>query len=123
MVPQGDYLSSLLRQGEISWSVMLLGMLWAYAKERLAMDIGINPASDIARLHRRGWSHEPWPEEVIGKFEAEAQPGGGARTMDLTLPGFHHDFGSAVHPMAAGSPFTRTQRRASTSSGFCQNGV
>jgi phytoene dehydrogenase-like protein len=38
-------------------------------------------------------------------FEAEEQPGGGARTMDLTLPGFHHDFGSAVHPMAAGSPF------------------
>jgi phytoene dehydrogenase-like protein len=38
-------------------------------------------------------------------LEAEAQPGGGARTMDLTLPGFHHDFGSAVHPMAVGSPF------------------
>jgi phytoene dehydrogenase-like protein len=38
-------------------------------------------------------------------FEAEAQPGGGARTMELTLPGFHHDFGSAVHPMAVGSPF------------------
>ena len=38
-------------------------------------------------------------------FEAEAQPGGAARTMELTLPGFHHDFGSAVHPMAAGSPF------------------
>ena len=38
-------------------------------------------------------------------FEAERQPGGGARTMELTLPGFHHDFGSAVHPMAAGSPF------------------
>jgi len=38
-------------------------------------------------------------------FEAEAQPGGGARTMDLTLPGFHHDFGSAVHPMTVGSPF------------------
>ena len=38
-------------------------------------------------------------------FEAEAQPGGGARTMELTLPGFHHDFGSAVHPMAAASPF------------------
>ncbi|HUV97460.1 MAG TPA: NAD(P)/FAD-dependent oxidoreductase [Acidobacteriaceae bacterium] len=41
----------------------------------------------------------------VDVFEAEAQPGGGARTMDLTLPGFHHDFGSAVHPMAAGSPF------------------
>ncbi len=38
-------------------------------------------------------------------FEAEAQAGGGARTMELTLPGFHHDFGSAAHPMAVGSPF------------------
>jgi phytoene dehydrogenase-like protein len=38
-------------------------------------------------------------------YEAEATIGGGARTMELTLPGFRHDFGSAVHPMAAGSPF------------------
>src|SRR6201984_1948981 len=38
-------------------------------------------------------------------FEAEAIPGGGARTLPLTLPGFLHDFGSAVHPMAVGSPF------------------
>lgn len=38
-------------------------------------------------------------------FEAQAQAGGGARTMELTLPGFHHDFASAVHPMAVGSPF------------------
>lgn len=38
-------------------------------------------------------------------FEAEPQSGGAARTMELTLPGFRHDFGSAVHPMAAGSPF------------------
>ncbi len=41
----------------------------------------------------------------VDVFEAEAQAGGAARTMELTLPGFHHDFGSAVHPMAAGSPF------------------
>jgi len=41
-------------------------------------------------------------------FEAEATIGGAARTMELTLPGFHHDFGSAVHPMAAGSPFFRS---------------
>ena len=41
----------------------------------------------------------------VDVFEAEAQPGGAARTMELTLPGFHHDFGSAVHAMAAGSPF------------------
>jgi phytoene dehydrogenase-like protein len=38
-------------------------------------------------------------------FEAEPTPGGAVRTMELTLPGFLHDFGSAVHPMAAGSPF------------------
>jgi phytoene dehydrogenase-like protein len=38
-------------------------------------------------------------------YEAEAQPGGASRTMPLTLPGFLHDFGSAVHPFAAGSPF------------------
>jgi phytoene dehydrogenase-like protein len=45
------------------------------------------------------------PVEV---FEAEPQPGGAARTLELTLPGFHHDFGSAVHPLAAGSPFFST---------------
>jgi len=38
-------------------------------------------------------------------FEAEPAPGGAARTMELTLPGFHHDFGSAVHPTGIGSPF------------------
>ena len=38
-------------------------------------------------------------------FEAEPQLGGAARTLELTLPGFRHDFGSAVHPLAAGSPF------------------
>ena len=38
-------------------------------------------------------------------FEAEPTIGGATRTMELTLPGFHHDFGSAVHPMAVGSPF------------------
>jgi phytoene dehydrogenase-like protein len=38
-------------------------------------------------------------------YEAESVPGGGARTLPLTLPGFLHDFGSAVHPLAIGSPF------------------
>jgi phytoene dehydrogenase-like protein len=38
-------------------------------------------------------------------YEAEAEPGGAARTLAMTRPGFLHDFGSAVHPMAAGSPF------------------
>ena len=38
-------------------------------------------------------------------LEAEPEPGGAARTLELTLPGFLHDFGSAVYPFAAGSPF------------------
>jgi len=38
-------------------------------------------------------------------FEAQSTAGGAARTLELTLPGFLHDFGAAVHPMAAGSPF------------------
>jgi phytoene dehydrogenase-like protein len=38
-------------------------------------------------------------------YEAQSVAGGGARTMELTLPGFQHDLGSAVHPLAVGSPF------------------
>ncbi len=38
-------------------------------------------------------------------FEAEQQPGGAARTMELTQPGFRHDFGSSVFPLASSSPF------------------
>src|SRR5580693_920163 len=38
-------------------------------------------------------------------LEAESTPGGAARTLELTLPGFRHDFGSAVFPLGAGSPF------------------
>jgi phytoene dehydrogenase-like protein len=37
--------------------------------------------------------------------EANASIGGGARSAELTLPGFVHDVCSAVHPLAAGSPF------------------
>lgn len=41
-------------------------------------------------------------------LEAQNQPGGGAQTMELTLPGFLHDVCSAVHPLAASSPFFRS---------------
>ncbi|MFI5350310.1 MAG: phytoene desaturase family protein [Elusimicrobiota bacterium] len=37
--------------------------------------------------------------------EAQDTLGGGASSSALTLPGFVHDVCSAVHPMAAGSPF------------------
>ena len=38
-------------------------------------------------------------------LEAEGTIGGGARSAELTLPGFMHDVGSAVHPFAVVSPF------------------
>ncbi len=41
-------------------------------------------------------------------LEARETLGGGARTAELTLPGFHHDICSAVHPLALESPFFRT---------------
>ena len=41
----------------------------------------------------------------VDVLEAQSTPGGAARTLELTLPGFQHDFGSAIYPMAAGSPF------------------
>jgi phytoene dehydrogenase-like protein len=41
----------------------------------------------------------------VDVLEAEPTPGGAARTMELTLPGYRHDFGSAVYPLGAGSPF------------------
>ncbi|HVT67702.1 MAG TPA: NAD(P)/FAD-dependent oxidoreductase, partial [Trebonia sp.] len=37
-------------------------------------------------------------------YEAAATVGGGARTAELTVPGFQHDPCSAVHPLGAGSP-------------------
>jgi phytoene dehydrogenase-like protein len=38
-------------------------------------------------------------------IEAQAEPGGGARSANLTLPGFTHDLFSAVHPLALESIF------------------
>jgi len=41
-------------------------------------------------------------------YEAAATIGGGARSAELTRPGFVHDVCSAIHPFAVASPFFRT---------------
>ena len=41
-------------------------------------------------------------------LEAEDAVGGGSRSAELTLPGYVHDLGSAVHPLGFASPFFRT---------------
>ena len=40
--------------------------------------------------------------------EGSSTVGGGMRSGELTLPGYVHDICSAVHPMAAGSPFFKS---------------
>lgn len=41
-------------------------------------------------------------------IEGRDQIGGGTRTAELTLPGFHHDVCSSVHPLGVASPFFRS---------------
>src|SRR3954466_4538500 len=41
-------------------------------------------------------------------LEAADTVGGGARSAELTLPGFVHDVCSAIHPLGMASPFFRT---------------
>jgi phytoene dehydrogenase-like protein len=41
-------------------------------------------------------------------LEGKDTIGGGLRTAELTLPGFRHDICSAIHPLAAASPYFQT---------------
>jgi phytoene dehydrogenase-like protein len=41
-------------------------------------------------------------------LEAEPTLGGGARSAELTLPGYIHDICSAIHPLGVSSPFFRS---------------
>ncbi|HEY4206928.1 MAG TPA: NAD(P)/FAD-dependent oxidoreductase [Puia sp.] len=67
-----------------------------------AVVVGSGPnglAAGIA-LQQRGHS--------VLLIEARDEIGGGMRSAELTLPGFVHDICSAIHPMAANSPFFST---------------
>ena len=55
---------------------------------------GLSAAIEIARAGKS-----------VCVLESNDLPGGGLRTAELTLPGFHHDVCSAIHPMAIVSPF------------------
>jgi phytoene dehydrogenase-like protein len=68
--------------------------------DAIVIGSGPNGLAAAIRLSQRGW------RTLV--LEAADTPGGGARTRELTLPGFRHDVCSAVHPMAIGSPFFRT---------------
>lgn len=71
-----------------------------YTRDAVVVGAGPNGLTAAVELARRGFSVE--------LFEALGSVGGGARTEELTLPGFRHDPCSAVHPLAIGSPAFRT---------------
>ncbi|MFD0343943.1 phytoene desaturase family protein [Streptomyces sp. NPDC127117] len=64
--------------------------------DAVVVGAGPNGLTAAAELARRGFAVEV--------FETQDTVGGGARTEELTLPGFRHDPCSAVHPLGIGSP-------------------
>jgi phytoene dehydrogenase-like protein len=58
---------------------------------------GPNGLAAAVELARNGRS--------VAVLEAEDVIGGGTRSGELTLPGFVHDLGSAIHPLGVASPF------------------
>jgi phytoene dehydrogenase-like protein len=68
--------------------------------DAVVIGAGPNGLAAAIRLAQAGKS--------VAVFEAEPTIGGGARSAELTLPGFINDVCSAVHPLAAGSSFFRT---------------
>ncbi|MEW2067215.1 NAD(P)/FAD-dependent oxidoreductase [Streptomyces sp. NPDC007346] len=67
--------------------------------DAVVVGAGPNGLTAAAELARRGFAVEV--------HEAHDTVGGGARTEELTLPGFRHDPCSAVHPLGIGSPAFR----------------
>ena len=66
-------------------------------REVYVVGSGPNGLAAAIELAREGLS--------VTLLEAADQVGGGTRTAELTLPGFRHDICSAIHPLAAASPF------------------
>ena len=64
--------------------------------DAVVVGAGPNGLTAAVELARRGFA--------VALYEAADTVGGGARTEELTLPGFRHDPCSAVHPLGVGSP-------------------
>jgi len=76
---------------------------------------GPNGLASAIELAREGAS--------VVVYEAHDSVGGGTRTGEVTLPGFHHDLCSACHPMGILSPFFRSLPLHRYGLRWCQSGV
>ena len=68
--------------------------------DAIVVGSGPNGLSAAITLQQQGLS--------VLLLEAKDTIGGGMRTAEITLPGFHHDICAAILPMAAASPFFAT---------------
>jgi phytoene dehydrogenase-like protein len=68
--------------------------------ESIVVGAGPNGLAAAIVLARAGLS--------VRVLEAGDSVGGGARSAELTLPGFVHDVCSAIHPLGVASPFFRS---------------
>ena len=67
--------------------------------DAVVVGAGPNGLAAAITVAQQGWS--------VRVLEAAPTIGGGTRTAELTLPGFHHDVCSAIHPGGTASPFFR----------------
>ncbi|TBH76247.1 phytoene desaturase family protein [Aquirufa nivalisilvae] len=68
--------------------------------DAIVVGSGPNGLASAIYLQQKGLS--------VLMVEAKDSIGGGLRTEEITLPGFKHDICSAIHPLAAASPFFKT---------------
>src|SRR3712207_6060034 len=68
--------------------------------DAVVVGAGPNGLAAAVELARAGRS--------VALLEAEETVGGGTRSAEITLPGFVHDLGSAIHPLGYASPFFRS---------------
>ena len=83
----------LTRHGRLSYNT-------AMNFDAVVVGSGPNGLAAAIELRRAGCS--------VAVYEGRPTVGGGARSAELTLPGFLHDVCSAIHPLALSSPFFKT---------------
>jgi phytoene dehydrogenase-like protein len=67
--------------------------------DAIVIGAGPNGLTAAATLARRGWK--------VLVLEAQSRPGGAVYSLELTIPGYHHDVGAAFFPFAEDGPAFR----------------